>query len=97
MAHSRHSPMYSGDLLAAVQYAREQRRHIFLREMALEIRRLVTHDRVGRGVRLVEGVVCEGVDIVVDRLRGASPLIPFAMQPLDAPAASPCRNAPRSF
>ena len=53
--------------------------------MALEIRRLVRDDRVGRGVRLVEGVVCEGVDIVVDRLRGAL-ADPVRDAALDAPA-----------
>ena len=53
--------------------------------MALEIRRLVRDDRVGRGVRLVEGVVCEGVNIVVDRLRGAL-ADPVRDAALDAPA-----------
>ena len=38
--------------------------------MALKVRRLVGDDRVGRGVRLVEGVVCKGVNLLVDLLRG---------------------------
>ena len=37
--------------------------------MALKVRRLVCDDRVSRGVRLVEGVVCKGVDLLVDLLR----------------------------
>ena len=57
-------------LVGRVEHAREQCRHVFFRIVALEVRRLICDDRIGRGVRLVERVVREGVNFLVNFLRG---------------------------
>ena len=51
-------------LCAAVQHARQQRRHVFPEVVRLEIGGLVGDDGVGRGVGFVEGVVGEGAHLV---------------------------------
>ena len=57
-------------LVGRVEHAREQCRHVFFRIVALEVCRLIRDDRIGRGVRLVERVVREGVNFLVNFLRG---------------------------
>ena len=56
-------------LVRVIQHAGQQRRHVLPGEVALEVRRLVGHHRVGNGVGLVEGVVGEIIDLLVDGLR----------------------------
>ena len=59
-----------GHLVGVVQHRGQQRRHILLGIVALEVRRLIGHHRVGNGVCLVEGVVGEVVNFIIDGLRG---------------------------
>ena len=54
-----------GDLVAVVQHARQQRRHVLLRVVALHVRGAVGDDGVAHGVRLVEGVACEVQYLVI--------------------------------
>ena len=56
-------------LVGVVQHAGQQRRHILLCKVALEVRRLVGHHRVADSVGLVESVVGEVVDFLIDGLR----------------------------
>ena len=58
-----------GDLHGAVEHRGHQRRHILPRIIALEPRRLIRNDSVADGMRLIEGVVCKVVHLVVDALR----------------------------
>ena len=57
-------------LVGVVQYAGQQGRHVLPGVVALEPGGLVGHHRVGDGVGLVEGVLGEGVDLLVDGLGG---------------------------
>ena len=54
------------DLRCVVEHGGQQRRHVFVRVVALHVRRAVGHDGVGHSVRLVEGVACKGEDLVVN-------------------------------
>ena len=57
------------DVLRAVHFARHQRRHEVPRVVHLEPRRLIRDQRVGDGVRLVEAVARERLDVVEDLVR----------------------------
>ena len=57
-------------LVGRVEHAGQKCRHVFFRIVALEVCRLIRDDRIGRGVRLVERVVREGVNFLVNFLRG---------------------------
>ncbi len=50
--------------VGVVQHAGQQRRHVLLRVVAFEVRRLVGHHRVGNGVGLVESVVGKIDDLI---------------------------------
>lgn len=54
------------DLRRVVEHGGQKRCHVFVRVVALHVRRAVGHDGVGHGVRLVEGVACKGEDLVVN-------------------------------
>ena len=56
-------------LVGVVQHAGQQRRHVLLGVVALEIRRLIGHHRIADGVCLVEGVVGKVEYLVVNGLR----------------------------
>lgn len=60
-----------GDLIRNIQNARQQRRQIFSRVMALEIRRAERYDCVAYGMCLVERVVCEIHDLVKQTCRNS--------------------------
>ena len=60
-----------GDLIRNIQNARQQRRQIFSRVMALEIRRAERYDCVAYGMCLVERVVCEIHDLVKQACRNS--------------------------
>lgn len=83
------------DLRRVVEHGGQQRRHVFVRVVALHIRRAVGHDGIGHRVRLVEGIAREGKDLVIDRVGG---LLGHALA--TAPgifrAGSPCTKAARS-
>ena len=58
-----------GDLIRNIQNARQQRRQVFSRVVAFEVRRAERHDRVANRVRLVECVVCKIHDLVKQTCR----------------------------
>ena len=58
------------DLRRVVEHGGQQCRHVFVRIVALHVRRAVGHDGVRHRVRLVEGVAREGEDLVVDLVGG---------------------------
>ena len=58
-----------GDLIRNIQNARQQRRQILARIVALEVRRAERHDRVANRVRLVERIVCKIHDLVKQTCR----------------------------
>ena len=55
-------------LVGVIQHRGQQRRHVLLHIVALEPRRLISHDGVADSVSLIEGVVGEIVDLVIDGL-----------------------------
>lgn len=85
----------SGCLRGVVQHGCQQRRHIFAGIVALEIGRVIGDLGIAHGVRLVEGVVREIVDLVKNGL-GHRLGDPARGAAVDAAALSPWRNASRS-
>ncbi len=53
-----------------VQHGGHQRRHILPGKMAFQIRRLIRHQRIAHGMRLIERIVCKVQDFIIDRLGG---------------------------
>ena len=73
---------YSSETLSELSSTRgQQRRHVLPWIVALEVRRLIGHHRVGNGVSLVEGVVGEVEDLIVDLFGRGVGSMPLATQP----------------